>query len=268
MATITAKDVSALRAKTGLGMMECKEALNETGGDLQKAIDLLRTRGLAKMDSRTDRSSAEGRVAVAVAPDKSKAAIVEINTETDFTANNEAFVSMASAVAQDALSQSGDVTKSDAMQTAIDAVRLTTKENVQFSRGKVVGGSGSTVGSYLHFTGKIGVVVEAAGDVSDELLRDLAMHISAVSPAPLAITEEEIPADVIAKEREIAKAQAMESGKPEAIAEKMVEGKIRKFYDEVALLRQPFIKDDKKQIKDLLPSGVTIKSFVRYQVGG
>lgn len=268
MATITAKDVSALRAKTGLGMMECKEALNETGGDLQKAIDLLRTRGLAKMDSRTDRSSAEGRIGVAVSPDKTKGAIVEVNTETDFTAKNEAFVQMAAAVAEDALSQTGDVSKSDKAQAAIDAVRLTTKENVQFGRGKVIGGPGSKVGSYLHFTGKIGVLIEATGDVSDELLRDLAMHVSAASPAPIAISEDQIPADVIAKEREIAKAQAMESGKPEAIAEKMVEGKIRKFYDEVALLRQPFIKDDKKQVKDLLPKGATIKSFVRFQVGG
>lgn len=269
---ITAKDVATLRQKTGLGMMECKEALQETDGDVQKAVDLLRQRGLAKMEGRTERTSAEGRIGVAVSDDRSTGVIVEINTETDFTANNEHFVAMTSRVAQDGLSQpAGDLARSDAMQAVIDEVRLTTKENVQFKRGTVVGGpgTGSKVGGYVHFNGKIGVVVETTGgDVSEELLKDLAMHISAVQPAPLGITEEEIPADVVAREREIAKAQAVESGKPENIAEKMVEGKIRKYYDEVVLLRQPFIKDDKKQIKDLLPKGVTIKSFARYTVGG
>lgn len=266
---ISAKDVMTLRQRTGLGMMECKQALEETGGDMAKAIDLLRQRGLAKMDTRADRASAEGKVAVAVSPDRSKGAIVEVNTETDFTANNEAFAQMIQKIAQEALSQeAGEVSRTDAMQAAIDEVRLTTKENVQFGRGRVLGGPGATVGSYVHFTGKVGVLVEVQGEASDELLKDLCMHISAASPVPLGVTEDDIPADVVEKERQIAKAQAIESGKPENIAEKMVEGKIRKFYDEVVLLRQPFIKDDKKQIKDLLPQGTTIKGFVRYQVGG
>lgn len=272
MATITAKDVAALRSKTGLGMMECKDALKETGGDVEKAVDLLRQRGLAKMETRTERSAAEGRIAVAVSQNPPKAAIVEVNTETDFTAGNEAFVRMSQALADKALSQSaGEISKTDEMQALIDEVRLVTKENVQFARGHLIGGDAdSKVGSYLHFTGKVGVIIEltGSGDVSDELLKDLCMHISAVSPVPQGVTEDEVSEETIAREREIAKAQAMESGKPENIAEKMVEGKIRKFLDEVVLLRQPFIKDDKKQIKDLLPSGVTIKQFVRYQVGG
>lgn len=271
---ITAKDVMALRRRSGLGMMECKQALEEVGGDIEKATDLLRQRGLAKMDTRTDRASAEGKIAVAVADDRRKGAIVEINTETDFTAGNESFTAMAAAVAGQALQQdAGPVEKTDAMQNAIDEVRLTTKENVQFSRGQVLGGSANAVvGSYVHFTGKVGVLIELeaadASAVSEDLLKDLCMHISAISPVPLAVTEDEVPADIVAKEREIAKAQAIESGKPENIAEKMVEGKIRKFYDEVVLLRQPFVKDDKQQIKDLLPQGVTIKRFARYQLGG
>jgi elongation factor Ts len=266
---ITAKDVMALRQKTGLGMMECKQALGETDGDIEKAVDLLRQRGLAKMDSRADRASTEGKIAVAVAPDASKAAIIEVNTETDFTAGNDAFLNMTRTVAAEALKQQpGEVEKTDVMQAAIDEVRLTTKENVQFARGKVLGGNGSKVGSYVHFTGKIGVVVVLTGEASDELLKDLCMHISAVSPAPLGVREDEIPEEIVAKERQIAKAQAMESGKPEAIAEKMVEGKIRKFFDEVVLTRQAFVKDDKKKIKDLLPKGTEIASFVRYQVGG
>ncbi|MEX0744946.1 MAG: translation elongation factor Ts [Phycisphaeraceae bacterium] len=270
---ITAKDVMALRQKTGLGMMECKEALAEVDGDVDKAIDLLRQRGLAKMDTRAERTSAEGRVTAALSDDASKGAIVEINSETDFTASNDTFVKMADTIANEALNNgAGEVQPNDAMKAAIDEVRLTTKENVQFARGTVLGGPGSTVGSYVHFTGKVGVLIEldtsGGGKADEQLLKDLCMHISAVSPVPLGVTEDEVPAEVVEKEREIAKAQAIESGKPEQIAEKMVEGKIRKFYDETVLLRQPFIKDDKKQIKDLLPKGVTVKQFVRYQVGG
>lgn len=266
---ITAKDVMALRQRTGLGMMECKQALSEVDGDVDKAVDLLRQKGLAKMDTRSDRASAEGKIAAAVSGDRAKGAIIEINTETDFTASNDAFVKMTQSIAEAALEQSpGDVQKTDAMQAIIDEVRLTTKENVQFNRGRVLGGDGATVGSYVHFTGKVGVLVEVRGQADDELLKDLCMHISAVSPIPAGINEADVPADVLAKEREIAKAQAIESGKPENIAEKMVEGKIRKFYDENVLLRQPFIKDDKKQIKDLLPKGTTITAFIRYQLGG
>jgi len=263
---ISAKDVMALRKATGLGMMESKAALEEAGGDMQAAQDLLRSKGLAKMDGRSDRESAEGKVAIAVAPDGSKGAIVEINTETDFTATNEAFVNLTQSVADLALQQdAGDVEKTDAMQALIDEVRLVTKENVQFKAGKVLAGN---VGSYIHFTGKIAVLIEVEGDANTDLLKDLCMHVSAASPTPLGVNEDEVPADILAKEREIAKAQAIESGKPEEIAEKMVEGKIRKYLDSVVLTRQPFVKDDKKQIKDLLPKGTTIKQFARYQVGG
>lgn len=272
---IGAKDVMTLRQKTGLGMMECKQALEETQGDINQAVDLLRKRGLAKMDTRTDRASAEGRLAAAGMPDKTKAAIVEVNSETDFTANTDAFKTMVAKVAAEALKQpAGVVTKNDAMQAAIDDVRITTKENIQFGRGHVLGGPSSIVGKYIHFTGKSGAMVElevdaaSRGAVTDELLADLCMHVTAISPSPLGVRPEDIDAGVIAKEREIAKAQAIASGKPPQIAEKMVEGKIRKFYEERALLLQPFVKDDKKQIKSLLPKGVTLKSFIRMQVGG
>jgi elongation factor Ts len=270
MATaISASDVMKLRQKTGLGMMECKAALAETNGDTQAAEDLLRKKGLAKMDSRADRQSAEGRIFVAMASDHSKAALVEINSETDFTAGNDSFKLAGQKVVELALQQAqpGEANKTDAMQAAIDDVRLTTKENIQFARGTVMGGPGRKVGSYVHFTGKIGVLVEVEGQASDELLKDLCMHISAVTPVPVGVVDEDVPAEIVAKEREIAKAQAMESGKPEQIAEKMVEGKIRKFFEENVLLKQKFIKDDKLAIKDLLPKGTTVKAFVRYQVG-
>lgn len=270
---ITAKDVMALRQKTGLGMMECKQALTETDGDVQKAIDLLRQKGLAKMDSRADRSSLEGRIAAAVSDDKARGAIVEVNSETDFTANNDGFKKMIGAVVAEALKMpAGEVVRNDVMQQAIDEVRLTTKENVQFNRGRVLGGEGRRVGGYVHFTGKVGAMVELevsdGVDVSDELLADLCMHVTAVSPAPLGVRPEDVPADIVAKEREIAKAQAIESGKPENIAEKMVEGKMRKFFEEHALELQAFIKEEKTRVKDLLPKGVKISGFARYQVGG
>lgn len=271
---ISAQDVMNLRKRTGLGMMECKQALADADGDPEKAVDLLRQKGLAKMDSRADRQALEGRIAVAIAPDRSKAAIVEVNTETDFTAGNDTFKAMIQTVATEALKRnSGPVEKSDAIQAAIDEVRLTTKENVQFARGAVLGGhSNSKIGSYLHFTGQIGVLVEIetteGSSVEDALLSDLCMHITAASPVPIAVDEKGVPDEVIEKERQIAKAQAMEQGKPEQIAEKMVTGKIRKFYEDHVLLKQAFIKDDKKQIKDLLPAGVVIKGFVRYQLGG
>lgn len=269
---ITAKDVFALRQKTGLGMMECKHALTEADGDIESAVDKLRQKGLAKMDSRADRTSAEGKIAVALSGDRTKAAIVEINAETDFTASTEAFAQMIEAVAAEALKQdAGEVAKTDPIQVAVDNVRLTTKENVQFKRGRILGGRapgpGTRIGSYVHFTGKIAVLIEVEGEANEQLLKDLCMHISAISPGPLGVTEDDVPADVLERERRIAKAQATESDKPQAIAEKMVEGKMRKFLDEVVLLRQPFIKDEKRKIKSLLPKGATIRSFVRYQVG-
>ncbi len=272
--TISAKDVMGLRQITGLGMMECKQALIETSGDADQAVELLRKKGLAKMDGRSDRASAEGRIAATVTPDGSRGAIVEVNSETDFTSANDAFVSMVTAVGALALEQpAGEAEKTDAIQALIDEVRLTTKENIQFARGQVLGGTDdSRVGTYLHFTGKVGVAIELAapGDavVGDDLLTDLCMHIAAVTPPPMSVDDDGVPADVIEKERRLAKEQAMEQGKPEQIAEKMVEGKVRKFLEENVLLKQAFVKDDKKRIKDLLPKGVSIRKFARYQLGG
>ena len=270
---ISAKDVMQLRQQTGLGMMECKQALQEADGDATRAVDLLRAKGLAKMDGRSDRAASEGRIDSAVSDDGTKGAIVQVNSETDFTAGSDVFTQMVAQLAAEALKQpAGEANVTDAMRAALDEVRLTTKENVQFNQGLVAGGEPDRrVGTYVHFTGKVGALVEVAveGDaaVDDQLLGDLCMHVTAINPAPLAVTEDDVPADVVDKEREIAKAQAIEQGKPEQIAEKIVEGKIRKFYDDHVLPRQSFIKDDSKQIKDLLPKGVVITKFVRYQLG-
>ena len=262
---ISAKDVMEFRRRTGLGMMECKQALEAADGDMKVAEDDLRKKGLAKMDGRADRTSAEGRVAVV--SDGKKAAIVEVNTETDFTAGNDQFTEMVNAIAAEAFKQdAGDVEKTDAMQAIIDEVRLTTKENVQFARGKVL--TGETVGTYLHHNGKVASVVVLDGQGSDQLMSDLCMHVTAIVPTPLGVTDEDVPTELIEKEREIAKGQAIEQGKPENIAEKMVEGKIRKFLEENVLPKQKFVKDDKQLIKDILPEGVNITAFAKYELGG
>ena len=176
---------------------------------------------------------------------------------------------MADGLAKLALEQdAGDVEKTDAIQASIDDVRITTKENVQWAGGSVRGGDGRNVGGYVHHNGKVGAIVEVEGDADEQLLRDLCMHVVSIVPTPRGVSDDDVPAEIVEKEREVAKAQAIESGKPENIAEKMVEGKMRKFYEENTLLKQKFVKDDKKLIKDILPGGVTIKSFVRLQLGG
>lgn len=266
--SFTAKDVMQLRKSTGLGMADCKKALEKADGDMDKAAEIVRAEFGAKMDGRADRESGEGRIAIAVNDDNTKGAIVRVNTETDFTAKNDAFVAMAQKVADLALQQdNGDITANDDMEATMKEVRLTTGENVQFGEGQVYGGAGHTVGSYVHFTGKVGVLIDIEGEADEQLCKDLCMHISAIVPEALGVNEEDVPADVIEKEKQVAKQEALDSGKPEEIAEKMVVGKMRKYLDSVVLLRQPFVKDDKQQIQDILPKGVTIKAFKKLTVG-
>ena len=163
--SFTAKDVMQLRKSTGLGMADCKKALEKADGDMDKAAEIVRAEFGAKMDGRADRESGEGRIAIAVADDKTKGAIVRVNTETDFTAKNDAFVAMAQKVADLALAQDhGPVTATDEMEATMKEVRLTTGENVQFGEGAVFGGAGHTVGSYVHFTGKVGVLIDIEGE--------------------------------------------------------------------------------------------------------
>lgn len=262
---ITAADVNKLRQSSGLGMMECKKALEEANGDQEKASDILRVKYGARMAGRTDRANAEGRIAVAVSACGCKAALVQVNTETDFTANNDEYKAMAGKVAELALAQAkGEVAKTDAIEQAIEGLRIKTGENIQFKRGEVL--EAGKVGTYVHFTGKVGVAIAVDGPADDALLKQLCMHISAAVPEPIAITEAEIPADVVAKEKAIAVEEAKATGKPEQIAVKIAEGKLSKFYDSVALLRQPFVMDDKKQVKAILPAGVTVKAFKKFIV--
>jgi elongation factor Ts len=268
MAEITAKDVMTLRNRTGLPMMDCKQALGETGGDLQAAEDWLRKKLKGKMDTRTERAAGEGRIEVGITPEG--AAIVELRAETDFTAKNDKFVGGARRIAEMAAkaSGSGNVTGSPEMTAIVDDIRVTTGENASLARAvRVPGGGGAVFGSYIHHDGKTGVLVVAEGSISQETLREIGMHVVASPKRPLGVSADDLPKEAVEKERKFRIDQAMESGKPKEIAEKMVEGGMRKFYEEVALLEQPFVKDETRKVKDIVGAAAKIRQFFRWQVG-
>lgn len=268
MADINPKDVMALRNRTNLPMMDCKAALAKAGGDIDKAEEILRKDRKGKMDARTDRAAGEGRIGIAIAPDNSGAAIVEIRAETDFTARNEMFTNAVTKCADIVLKGAeGATTGTPATTAAVDEVRIATSENCSFARGhKLAGGAGKLFGQYIHHDGKTGVLILAEGEIDNDALSKICMHITAAVPRPVGVSANDIPADVIEKERKFRIEQAMESGKPKEIAEKMVEGGMRKFFEEVALLEQPYIMDPTKKVKDIL-GGAKVHKFIRWAVG-
>jgi elongation factor Ts len=273
MTEIPAAVVMKLRNQTGLSMMECKKALQEANGDLGRAEELLRKKLKGKMDSRTDRAAGAGRIAVAVhGPDAGgstpHAAIVEVRAETDFTAMNEHFRTMAEKVAKLAAEQPvGSVQTIPEMTAAIDQIRITTGENCSLARGiKMNGGPNAVFGYYVHHDGKTGALIHAEGQISTETLQQIGMHIVAAVPTPKGVSATDIPAEIVDKERKFRVEQAIESGKPKEIAEKMVEGGMRKFFEEIALLEQPYVIDPSKKVKDIVGKA-TIVAFARFQVG-
>ncbi|MEE4174366.1 MAG: translation elongation factor Ts [Xanthomonadales bacterium] len=266
---VTAALVKELRERTGAGMMECKKALVETNGDMEAAIELLRKTGLAKADKKAGRVAAEGKIVEAQAG--GKAVLVEINSETDFVAKDENFAAFADKVAQAALALDGDDVEAlkaadldgQSVEEARQALVAKIGENVQVRRLTRVESDG-VIGSYVH-GGRIGVLVELEGG-DEELARDLAMHVAALSPAYA--TADDVPADVLAKEKEILVAQAQDSGKPAEIIEKMVEGRLRKYLAEITLVGQPFVKDGDVTVGKLLDQkGASVKGFSRLAVG-
>lgn len=268
MAEINAKDVMKLRDQTGLPMMACKAALAQAGGDFEKAEELLRKQLKGKMESRTDRAAGEGRIGIATT--REAAAIVELRAETDFTAKNEKFVAAAKKIAELAIeSHAGAVAVTPAMTAIIDDLRITTGENCSLARAhKLVQDPGTGgFGTYVHHDGKTGVLIQSEGSIAEETLRHICMHITAAVPRPKGITASDIPADVVAKERRFRVDQAIESGKPKEIAEKIVEGGMRKFFEEIALMEQPFVMDQTKKIKDIVGGKGRIVAFFRWQVG-
>ncbi len=268
MATIeiSASVVMKLRDRTGLSMMECKKALQEAGGDMEKAEALLRKKLKGKMDTRTDRAAGEGRIAVAIGP--TSAAIAEIRAETDFTAKNEQFIAMATKVASMVLGEpAGPVIATAPMNAAIDEVRIKTGENCSLARAlHVAGGPGVKFAAYVHHDGKKGALIKYEGDISEDVVRQIGMHIIAATPTPRGVSAQDIPADVVDRERKFRLDQAMESGKPKEIAEKMVEGGMRKFFEEVALLEQPFVVDPSRKVSDIV-GAARIHQFFRWVVG-
>ncbi len=271
MAEINAKDVMNLRNRTGLPMMDCKSALAEAGGDVDKAEEILRKKLKGKMEKRTDRAAGEGRIGVSINSASGTAALVELRCESDFTAKSEKFVAAAQKIADIVLNtgHAGQVASYPAIDAIIEDLRASTGENCSFARGHKVGGETGTTafGSYVHHDGKTGVLIQAEGSINDETLRQLCMHITAAVPRPQGISRDDIPAAIVDRERRFRIEQAMESGKPKEIAEKMVEGGMRKFYEEIALLEQPFIRDETKKVKDIVGSKATIVAFFRWAVG-
>lgn len=268
MSQVTAKLVKELRDRTGLGMMECKKALEAANADVELAIDNLRKSGQAKAAKKAGNIAADG--AIIITQEGEKALLLEVNCQTDFVAKDDNFTTFANKVAELALSNNTtNVAEISALdydgQTVEDArIALVQKigENIQIRRAEVI--EGANLGSYRHGI-RIGVVVSTEGG-NAEINKNLAMHIAAFNP--LAINSETVPADVLAREKDIIEAKAKESGKPDNIVEKMIEGGLRKYLEEVTLLRQPYVMDNDKRVEDVLKSeGVKVVAFKRLEVG-
>jgi elongation factor Ts len=278
MAEISASMVMELRQRTGLGMMECKKALAEVGGDLVKAEELLRIKSGAKASKAAGRVAAEGVVGAYLAPDAKSGAMVEVNCETDFVARNEDFVALAKRLAQlvaeknpaDVAALSALPLDAGTVETARVALVQKIGENLSIRRYARFA-AGGRLAQYLHGGGRIGVTVEFDGG-DDVTGKDVAMHIAASGAPgavrPVCVSRDEVPADLIEKERAIYTAQAADSGKPAEIVAKMVEGRIAKFLSEVTLLGQPFVKNPDETVEKYLKSkGATVKSFAMFVVG-
>ena len=273
---ITAAMVKELRERTGAGMMECKKALVETDGDMELAIENMRKSGAAKADKKAGRIAADGKVVIEISEDGTEAAVVEVNCETDFVAKDDNFVNFCNAVAKATLANKpADIEALSAMALDDDAVdgatveearaNLVSKigENMQVRRFELIS-SDEAMGSYMHGV-KIGVVVALKGG-DTALAKDVAMHVAATNP--LCATAADVPAETLEKEKAILIAQAKDSGKPDNIIEKMIEGRLRKYLAEITLEGQPFVKDPDQTVAQLLKSaGAELVSFTRIEVG-
>jgi elongation factor Ts len=286
MANITASMVKDLRDKTGAGMMDCKNALNETNGDMEAAVDWLRKKGISKAAKKAGRAAAEGLVGIAV--DGKSGVLLEVNAETDFVARNDAFKTFVKDATRLALKEGGDLEKllaspmgSATVQHALTELVAKIGENMSVRRAAALSVDPGVVASYVHNAtspelGKIGVLVglKSTGD-KDKLLalaKQLAMHVAAA--APLAIAPEHLAPEVVERERNVQAEIARQSGRPENVIEKMMEGRMRKFYEETVLLQQTFVIDGETQVGKVIEktakeigAPITVEGFVRFQVG-
>ncbi|MFT8362628.1 MAG: translation elongation factor Ts [Sporolactobacillus sp.] len=274
MAEISAKLVKELRDQTGAGIMDCKRALTETDGDLKKAVDVLREKGIAKAAKKSSRIAAEGLAEIKIAGNKAVA--LEVNSETDFVAKNAEFKQLINTLADHILSQeSSDVNA--VLQQKLNGSEETVDEHITAAIAKIgeklslrrfavlTKSDDETFGAYLHMGGRIAALVTITGDNS-EVAKDLAMHVAAIKPRY--ISEDEIPADVVAHEKDVLTQEALGEGKPANIVEKMVVGRLKKFFKDICVLDQPFVKDGDITVADYLKSKhADIKAFVRFEVG-
>ncbi|MBK1701827.1 translation elongation factor Ts [Thiococcus pfennigii] len=271
---ISAAQVKELRERTGSGMMECKKALTETGGDIEAAIELMRKTGQAKAAKKAGRVAAEGAIMLAVSDDGRRGVLVEVNCETDFVAKDAGFGEFAEAVVAQALAS--DVEDVEALMAlpmagagqtlaeAREALIAKIGENIQVRRVVRLDGAQGQIHSYRHGV-RIGVLVDVEGGDA-EVGKDIAMHIAA--SRPLCVSADQVDGDALAKEREIFRAQALEEGKPEKIVDKIVEGRVRKYLEEITLLGQPFVKDPDLSVEQRLnQAGAKVARFVRLEVG-
>jgi elongation factor Ts len=270
---ITAALVKELRERTGSGMMECKKALVESNGDIDAAIEAMRKSGLAKADKKADRVAAEGIIAIEVTADGKQAVMLEVNSETDFVAKADDFINFVDAVAKKVLAEQPADLESLLQLTLDSGETIDTKrqsliakigENIQVRRFTLMQAENGVIGSYRHGD-RIGTLVKLTGTDID-LARDLAMHVAASRPQ--AISSDELSQELIEKERDIVATQARESGKPEEIVEKMIEGRMSKFVNEVTLLGQPFVKDPDTTVEKLVKkANATVEAFACFEVG-
>jgi elongation factor Ts len=276
---ITAQAVKELREKTGAGMMDCKRALTEADGSFDEAVKILRTKGLAAAAKKAHRAASEGTVVIL--GDAAKMVMLELNCETDFVARNPEFQAFATGLAEQALAEAvtdveafkarpfvGD--PSHTVEQMISQHVATIGENIVLSRVAVVeAGAGNLLSSYVHGGGRIGVVVEGSASAGEETLHDVALHVAATEPR--FVHRNEVTSDILATEREIALKQAMDQGKPEHIAAKIVEGKMEKFFESDVLLEQPFAKDPSVSVGQHVKSAggpeATVAGFTRFKLG-
>jgi len=275
MSTISATAVKSLRDRTNAPMMDCKAALTAAGGDMEKAIEIIRKNNAAIQVKKGDRETAEGRIAVFIDPLKKVGAIIEVRCESAPVAKSEQFVALAKDLARQAALQPADSVDSFLAQPLVDSPGKTVKERIGDTVGLIRENMKPArftrltglLGSYVHHDGSVGVLLQVQGEKADEqLLRDVCMHITAKNP--VAARREDVSNELVEKEKEIAKSQAAATGKPANIVEKIAEGKMKTWFAENVLVEQPFVKDDSKTVGELFQSaGLKVVRFIRYRVG-
>ncbi|MEI4788900.1 translation elongation factor Ts [Bacillus sp. FJAT-53060] len=271
---ITAQLVKELRQKTGAGMMDCKKALTETGGDIDKAIDLLREKGIAKAAKKADRIAAEGLTLIKT--DGNTGVILEVNSETDFVAKNEGFQTLLNELADHLLAakpatieeaHASKMENGSTVEEHITSAIAKIGEKITLRRFSLITKEDNAAfGSYLHMGGRIGVLTVLNGTTDEEIARDIAMHVAAVNPKY--ISRDQVSEEEANREREVLTQQALQEGKPENIVAKMVEGRLNKFFEEICLLDQAFVKNPDEKVKQVVGAkNATVQTYVRYEVG-